>query len=210
MDYSLLGSSVYGIYQARILEQLAISFSRGFSQPRDRTWVFCIGRWILYHWATRETPDEKLRGLYFSCFTLDQWKGKQGWISESHCWRVCVVGCVPHLQPSSRQEEGCHEAAMCIGGPEVQSRKIMFQEILKMHITNSWMYPDPQFVKYCMPTVSLRCIEKTLEIYTAKFHRVFSEMPQALLPWPKRLPRGSNIFHTAPWHGYPALPLQGS
>ena len=61
---------------------------------------------------------------------------------------------------SSRQEEVCHGAALCIGGIEVQSRKIMFQAILKMHITNSWVYPDPQFVKYYMPTASLRCIEK--------------------------------------------------
>ena len=29
-------------------------FSRGFSWPRDRTHVFCTGRWILYHWAARE------------------------------------------------------------------------------------------------------------------------------------------------------------
>ena len=35
MDYSPPGSSVYGILQARILEWVAISFSRGFSQPRD-------------------------------------------------------------------------------------------------------------------------------------------------------------------------------
>ena len=33
------GSCVHGISQARILEQVAISFSRGSSQPRDRTWV---------------------------------------------------------------------------------------------------------------------------------------------------------------------------
>ena len=32
-----------------ILEWVAIPFSRGSSQPRDRTWVSCIGRWILYH-----------------------------------------------------------------------------------------------------------------------------------------------------------------
>ena len=51
MDYS---SSVHGIFQARILEWVAISFSRGSSQPRDRTCVSCIGRWILQHWATRE------------------------------------------------------------------------------------------------------------------------------------------------------------
>ena len=32
------GSSVHGILQARILEWVAISFSQGSSQPRDRTW----------------------------------------------------------------------------------------------------------------------------------------------------------------------------
>ena len=37
-DSSLPGSAVRGIFQARILEWAAISFSRGFSQPRDRTW----------------------------------------------------------------------------------------------------------------------------------------------------------------------------
>ena len=42
MDYSLPGSSVHGILQARILEWIAISFSRGCSWPRDWTWVSCI------------------------------------------------------------------------------------------------------------------------------------------------------------------------
>ena len=35
MDGSLPGSSVYGILQARILEWVAISFSRRYSQPKD-------------------------------------------------------------------------------------------------------------------------------------------------------------------------------
>ena len=39
MDCSPPGSSVHGILQARILEWVAISFSRGSSQPRDQTWV---------------------------------------------------------------------------------------------------------------------------------------------------------------------------
>ena len=55
MDYSLPGSSVHGIAQARILEWAAISSSRGSSQLRRGTLIlciFCIGRWILYHWAT--------------------------------------------------------------------------------------------------------------------------------------------------------------
>ena len=56
MDCRLPGSSVHWISQARILESIAFSFSRGSSLPRDWTPVSCIGRWILYHWATREAP----------------------------------------------------------------------------------------------------------------------------------------------------------
>ena len=52
MDCSLPGSSAHGIFQARILELGAISYSRRSSQLTDRTrvfWVTCIGRWLLYH-----------------------------------------------------------------------------------------------------------------------------------------------------------------
>ena len=53
MDCSPSRSFVHGISQARILEWVAIS-SRGSSLPKDQTHVSYIGRWILYHWATRE------------------------------------------------------------------------------------------------------------------------------------------------------------
>ena len=43
-----------GFFQAGILEWVAISFSKGSSWPRDLTFVSCIGRQILYHWAIRE------------------------------------------------------------------------------------------------------------------------------------------------------------
>ena len=57
VDFSLPGSSVHGIFQARVLEWVAISYSRGSSRPRDQTCiscVSCIGKRILYHCATRE------------------------------------------------------------------------------------------------------------------------------------------------------------
>ena len=57
VDWSLPGSSVHGILQARLLEWVAIPFSRGSSRPKDRTHIPCIshtGRQILYHWQTRE------------------------------------------------------------------------------------------------------------------------------------------------------------
>ena len=54
MDYRPPASSVPVIFQTRILEWVAISYSSRSSWPRDRTWVSCIGRRILYHWATWE------------------------------------------------------------------------------------------------------------------------------------------------------------
>ena len=52
MDCSPPGSSVHGISQARTLEQVAISFSRGSSQPRDRTHVLLR----LLHWQVDSLP----------------------------------------------------------------------------------------------------------------------------------------------------------
>ena len=52
VDCSLPGSSIHGILQARILEWVAISFSRGSSRPRDQTWVSHIGGRCFNLWAT--------------------------------------------------------------------------------------------------------------------------------------------------------------
>ena len=54
MDCSPPGSSVGGILQARTREWVAISFSRGSSWPRDRTWVSCVGKQLLYCRTTGE------------------------------------------------------------------------------------------------------------------------------------------------------------
>ena len=48
MDYRPSASSVHRVSQVRILEQVAISFSRGSLRPRDQTHVSCFGRWVLY------------------------------------------------------------------------------------------------------------------------------------------------------------------
>ena len=65
MDCSLRGSSIHGIFQARILEWVVIFFSRGSSPPRDRTQVsrialqanaFTIG-------ATREVQETRVQSL---------------------------------------------------------------------------------------------------------------------------------------------------
>ena len=59
IDCNPPGSSVHGILQARILEWVAISYSRGSSRPRDRTqisYVSCIGSQVLYHYCYLASP----------------------------------------------------------------------------------------------------------------------------------------------------------
>ena len=70
MDCGLPGFSVHGIFQARILEWVAISFSRGSSRLRDQTHVSCMGRRILYNLVTSEAHTEyfvALNPLLLSC-----------------------------------------------------------------------------------------------------------------------------------------------
>ena len=61
VDCSQLGSSVHGIFQARILEWVAISFSRRSSWPRGWIWVSCIVGRHFTIWATGEVPTLGLR-----------------------------------------------------------------------------------------------------------------------------------------------------
>ena len=59
MDCSLSGFSVHGIFQARVLEWIAISFSRGSSRPRNRTWVSHITGRRFYHLSRQGGPLKK-------------------------------------------------------------------------------------------------------------------------------------------------------
>ena len=76
MDCGLLGSSVHGILQARILECIAMPSSKGSSWPRNWTrisYVSCIGRWVLYHWSHQEAlymPSVQFSSVAQSCPTL--------------------------------------------------------------------------------------------------------------------------------------------
>ena len=63
IDCSLPGSSVHGIFQAIVLEWIAISFSRGSSWPRDWTWVSCIV-------DRRFTPPGKLKKQKYYYFQV--------------------------------------------------------------------------------------------------------------------------------------------
>ena len=59
MDCNPPGSSIQGILQARILEWVTISFSKGSSWPRDRTWVSLTAGRFFTVWATRRAREWK-------------------------------------------------------------------------------------------------------------------------------------------------------
>ena len=66
MDHSPPGSSVHGILQARILERVAIPFSRGSSQPRSWTWISCVASRFFTIWATRALLTQSMSCKDFS------------------------------------------------------------------------------------------------------------------------------------------------
>ena len=66
VDCSPPGSSIHGIFQARVLEWIAISFFRGSSWPRDWTQVSLIAGRCFTIWAIREGPWEIQFILYFN------------------------------------------------------------------------------------------------------------------------------------------------
>ena len=61
MDCSPPGSSVHGIFQARILEWISISFSRGSFQPRNWTQVSGTAGRFFTNWAMREAQRSTIR-----------------------------------------------------------------------------------------------------------------------------------------------------
>ena len=80
-DPSPLGSSVHGILQARILEWVAISSSKGSSPPRDRTCISCVSclwRQILYHCATWEALTSEPQ-TFILTGTLEMMEWNQPW-----------------------------------------------------------------------------------------------------------------------------------
>ena len=87
MDCSLPGSTAHGIFQARILEWVAISFSRGSSWPKDQVHVSCIAGRFLTVLATPKVPVSSKwcrRLCRFPIFSTHScpWRGLRG---SSHC-----------------------------------------------------------------------------------------------------------------------------
>ena len=93
INCSLPGSSIRGILLARILEWVAISFSRGSSWPRDQTHISCIpciGRQILYHQHYLAFITERVSSCH--CLPLDKRKSQVELFMNILPWlRLAVV-----------------------------------------------------------------------------------------------------------------------
>ena len=78
MDYNQPGSSVHGMPQARILKWVAIPFSRGSFQLRDRTQVSCIAGRFFTVWATGKMHVSKQKINWSILFSQDKKSEKFG------------------------------------------------------------------------------------------------------------------------------------
>ena len=76
--------TVHGVFQARVLEWVAISFSRGSSQPRNQTWVSCIAGRCCTIWATGKCYTWYIRPIKGECeISLISEQIRWGWESKS-------------------------------------------------------------------------------------------------------------------------------
>ena len=78
VDCSLPDSSVHGLVQARILEWVAISFSKGSSQPRDHNWVSCTEYYCYSHYVYGDEAGKRLAFPWGHFPEVTQLVGEQG------------------------------------------------------------------------------------------------------------------------------------
>ena len=104
---SLPGSSVHGIFQARVLEWVSISLSRGSSQPRDWTQVSRIAGRHFTIWATRELLGCNSRWRD-SC---DLRESCQSWKQDTHRerWNLALRNSPTTAATEIRGGSGGHE-----------------------------------------------------------------------------------------------------
>ena len=109
MDYSLPGSSVYGILQARILEWGAISFSKESSWPWDGIWVSCIAGGFFTLWATQGSLCLPTWSIYLSITRDYAWFGNKypagpsPWAAERSTYFSLTVQCFSDLKEACAQ-----------------------------------------------------------------------------------------------------------
>ena len=104
MGCSPPGSIVHEIFQARILQWVAISYSRGSSEPRDRNQVSrvsCIGSQILYHCTTWEAVNSVQAFSHVQLFATPWTVARQASMSITNSWSLLKLMSTKSVMPSN-------------------------------------------------------------------------------------------------------------
>ena len=117
MDCSLPVSSLHGILQARVLEWVAISFSRGSSQSRDRTRVSCIPGRHFNLWVTREANKTECMLI----FLFTGWDGRYRILTAHFGLSFGSLSCWIHKSTSS--DNHCLWRLRAFKGKELYKQK---------------------------------------------------------------------------------------
>ena len=180
MDGSPPGTALHGIFQARILEWVAISYSGGSSQPRDWTcvcWVSFVGMQVLYHCATWET-HAPFRWLLFNF----SWALLSPWLIGMNCWFKAVMAtCIllinttwvfsmlgKIMRPSSPNPQKA-EPELNLGSSQLLF-STCYQETLVWKLVCMWSFFLNWSIVDAQCCVSFRCIAQWLSyIYVYTF-----------------------------------------
>ena len=217
MDCSLPGSSVHGISQARILEWVAISFSRGFSQPRDQTWVSEIAGRCFTVWATREYfiifsfwRPSFFSGLYFQSVQIAQ-ASNQHRIPMSSSSLIQAPHILMKIITWSSRKNMLYLAFNTLQCSSVQSIshvRLFATPWIAVHqaslsITNSQSLLKPMSIESVMPSSHLiLCRPLLLLPRVLPSIRVFSSESALRMRWPKYW---SFSFNISPSNEHPGL-----
>ena len=120
MDCSLPGSSVHGIFNARVLEWVAIYFSRGSSRPRDWIPVSCIAGRRFIVWATREAKIKNDNGKFGKpyreaeiwCGIRNKWSFPGGSAGKESVFKARDLGLIPWLERYPGEGNGTHSSML--------------------------------------------------------------------------------------------------
>ena len=112
MDCSPPSSSVQGILQAWILEWVAISLSRGSSQPRDHSWVSCFAGGCFTAWATTEDHVRLLRR--FNIWNRQAWDTFTFSVTNVKFGHFCYIKYLDWATELNWTERGSHKVASCV------------------------------------------------------------------------------------------------
>ena len=190
-------SSVHEIFQAGILEWVAISFSRGSSWSRDWTWVSCISGRLFTIWATREICIIYIqqnapildKGIHKCYHHPNQHLGRfhhSGKLHNpffSHSLRFSSVQSLSCVQLFSTPWTEAHQASLSI--------------------TNSWSLPKLMSIELVMPSNHLiLCCPLLLLPSIFSSIRVFSNESDLRIRWPKYW---SFSFNISPSNEHPEL-----